>query len=148
MWFSRLLAVVVLAVLLGASSASLVTAGNGDQIGGITIAKQTTNGDHTTKFDFTSTLDDSPISLLFSIAGGEHYTQGFPPTGTYTVVETVPPGWVLIEISCSITVLTDDVVGSFGVMSYRVSESPAQYDLAHQAQISHSCAPRCSPLAC
>jgi hypothetical protein len=124
-----LFAVAVLAVLLTACFASVATAQ--PQAVGVTLVKETTNGDQATVFLFTIT---TPTSFLpnFPIEGGVPVNLG-ASSGSYTIVETVTPGWVLIDISCSVTVVTTFVVGSFGVMSYaaQTDGSSWQPDLAN-----------------
>jgi hypothetical protein len=53
------------------------------------------------------------------LTGGAFSQLLSPDEGTWTIAEVTPPGWVLVDISCSITVVTEAVVaGSFGVLSY------------------------------
>jgi hypothetical protein len=129
---ARLLAVAVLAVLLAVSMFYPVAAQ--PPAGEITIAKETTNGDHTTKFDFTFTADSDSFSDSFSIPGGEHVTEGQLDPGTYTVVETVPRGWILRSISCIASTPTA-IVGSISVASYpsQIDGSSWTVDLVHHS---------------
>ena len=56
--------------------------------------------------------------------------------GTYTIVETVPPGWVLRSISCGVTVITEtDMGGSLGVLSYTPQTDGSSWtvDLPHHS---------------
>ena len=89
---ASLFAVAVLTVILAVSLFSPVAA-----LGGITIKKITTNGDTTTQFEFAVS---GASSAGFVLVGGGVYFTGATPAGDYTVVETVPPGWVLTNVYC------------------------------------------------
>jgi len=129
---ARLLAFAVFAVLLAASMFYPIAAQ--PPAAEITIAKVTTNGDHTTLFHFTFTSLGGGAGSL-SIPGGEHESiVAELPTDTFTVVETVPSGWVLRSISCSVP-LIGAVAGSLSVASYpsQIDGSSWTVDLAHHS---------------
>jgi hypothetical protein len=102
---ASLFAVVVLAVLLAASMFSPVAAPLLDPF--IDIFKVTTNGDTTTMFHFDVS---GPFAFACDLTGGTFpynlCTVNAARGGDYTVVETVPPGWVLKDVACTSTLGT------------------------------------------
>jgi hypothetical protein len=124
----RLLAVVVLAVVLAACSFRPVLA---QQEGTIRVIEVTTNNDTTTEFHFT--IFSLPVE--FTLTGGSH-SDNVVPSGSHVIRQTVPPGWVLTDISCGyiLDVVSAGAgvfaVGSLGVASYTPQFGEPQYDLA------------------
>jgi len=114
----RLLAVAVLAVVMAASMFSLASA----QFGGINVGKVTTNGDTTTLFHFTLSSEGSVVNTADLVGGTPLHPFFNVQAGTFILQETVPPGWVLKDISCGFlgSVQGGEVfaVGSLGVASY------------------------------
>jgi hypothetical protein len=121
----RLLAVVVLAVVLVACSFRPVLA----QGGTIRVIEVTTNNDATTEFHFT--IFSLPVE--FTLTGGSQ-SDNFLPEGSHIIQQTVPPGWVLTDISCEFLDSAQGgevfAVGSLGVASYGPQFGAPQYDLA------------------
>ena len=111
----RFLAVAVLAIVLAVSSLAYAQPEPGPAID---IAKVTSNGDVTTQFTF-DVSGPASFSSVVMLTGGAFSQLLSPDEGTWTIAEVTPSGWVLVDISCSITVVTEAVVvGSFGVLSY------------------------------
>jgi hypothetical protein len=88
-----LFAVLALVLVLGVSSFSPVAAA-----GYIAINKVTTNGDTTTEFPFQVSGD---LSDNFELASGDQPHLIYPgETVKVTVIEVVPDGWFISDISC------------------------------------------------
>jgi hypothetical protein len=93
---AKLLVIAVLAVMLAGSLFS--HAAGDDALEGIFINKITSNGDLTTEFPFDVS---GQISDSFERVGnGKPRFMDLTTSGQVTVIEKVPPGWVLVDISC------------------------------------------------
>jgi len=67
-------------------------------IGGIEVAKVTTNGDTTTKFPFQVS---GLFSFYFELAGSEYPRfMSLGDSGDVKIIELVPEGWYISDISC------------------------------------------------
>ena len=96
MWSAKLLVIAVLAVMLAGSLFSPFV--GADPLRGIFIDKITSNGDVTTIFLFEVS---GQISDSFErIGNGKPRFMELTTSGQVTVIEKVPPGWVLVDISC------------------------------------------------
>jgi hypothetical protein len=92
-----LFAVAALVLVLAAPSFSPVAA-----IPEISVHKVTTNGDTTTKFHILISYSGQPSLECNLISGGGCTLLGIS-SGTFSVVETVPRGWILTNIECQTT---------------------------------------------
>jgi len=96
MWSAKLLVIAVLAVMLVGSLFSPFV--GADPLRGIFIDKITSNGDVTTIFLFEVS---GQISDSFErIGNGKPRFMELTTSGQVTVIEKVPPGWVVVDISC------------------------------------------------
>jgi len=116
---ARLLALTVLAVLLAASPLAHA------QNEGVFLMKVTTNGDTTTEFQFAFSQVEGPHGSEM-LRGGETLALG-DLVGIWTIVETVPGGWVLVGISCTVdpqgeTVVTVDLANAMVTIERGVEE--------------------------
>jgi hypothetical protein len=85
---------VVLAVVLVACSFGPVLA---QAVGTIRVMEVTTNNDATTEFHFT--IFSAPVE--FTLTGGSQ-SDHVLLSGSHIIQQTVPPGWVLTDISCQL----------------------------------------------
>ena len=93
---ATLLVVTILAVMLAGSLFSPV--GGVDPLRGILVNKITSNGDITTIFLFEVS---GQISDSFERVGnGKPRYMELTTSSQVTVIEKVPPGWILVDISC------------------------------------------------
>ncbi|WP_417357004.1 hypothetical protein [Gallaecimonas pentaromativorans] len=107
----------------GGNSALDITLGLGDNVtctytntiapgpGVVTINKVVLAGDTATSFGFTTDLG-IPLAFNLTDGGSTQYTADASDT-PYSVTETVPAGWELDSISCSI--LNSDPLGSYQI---------------------------------